>query len=234
MIPLRDNIPSSTVPYVNYAIIVTCAIVYLAWQLPDAPNLHADFAFNPSHLVSRDALATQGAGPTLLTILTSMFMHGGFMHLGFNMLFLWVFGDNVEDRMGHLRYLIFYLLCGTIAALTHALVSVFASVPVLGASGAIAGVLGAYFVLFRGASIRTLVPFIFLWTIMDIPAVVFLGLWFILQLFSGFGTIGGAGGGVAFWAHIGGFLAGWLLVRRFAVVRRNAPPRPRVIDIRYD
>lgn len=233
MIPLRDNIPSSTVPYVNYFIIATCIIVFLAVQLPDK-QLRADLAFNPSHLVSRDALATQGVAPTLLTILTSMFMHGGFMHLGANMLFLWVFGDNIEDRMGHLRYLIFYVLCGALAALAQALLSGFAPVPMLGASGAIAGVLGAYLVLFRGASVRTLVPFIFLWTIIDIPAVIFLGLWFILQLFSGLGTMGTTGGGVAYGAHIGGFIAGWLLVRRFAVVRRNTPPRPRVIDIRYD
>lgn len=232
MIPLRDNIPSSRTPVVNYLIIVTCVVVYLM-QIASPTGLK-EWAFNPHNLISPHAIAVLGYGYVILTILTSMFMHGGFLHIAFNMLFLWVFGDNVEDRMGHFRYLVFYLLCGAIAALTHSLVSLFAAVPVLGASGAIAGVLGAYFVLFRGATVRALVPIFIIFTVMDIPAVVFLGLWFIFQLFNGLGTFGGAGGGVAFWAHIGGFLAGALLVRFFAVTPRRGLPRPRILDIRYD
>jgi len=231
MIPLRDNIPSSTTPVVNYLLIASCAAVYLA-QLTGADHLR-QYAFNPHNLISGQALAQLGWGYILLTIFTSMFMHGGFMHIAFNMLFLYIFGDNVEDRMGHFRYLAFYFLCGLIAALTHSVVSLFAAVPVLGASGAIAGVLGAYFILFRGASVRALVPIFIVITVMDVPAVIFLGLWFVYQLLSGLGTFGGAGGGVAFWAHIGGFLAGALLVRFFAVVPRRTLPRPRVLDVHY-
>ncbi len=230
MLPLRDNIPSSRPPVVNYLIIATCLLVYF-WQL-GAKNLHVEFALNPSHLIHPDGTG-EPYSFTLATILTSMFMHGGALHLLGNMLFLWIFGDNVEDRMGHLRYLVFYLICGTAAALSHALISLFAPVPMLGASGAIAGVLGAYFVLFRGATVRTLVILIFFVTVVDLPAVVFLGLWFIFQFFSGLGSIGGAGGGVAVWAHIGGFLVGLWLVRRFAVMPRRTIPRPRVLDVRY-
>lgn len=232
MIPLRDNIPSSRTPVVNYLIIATCVVVFFM-QLA-SPHRLMEWAYNPHNLISPHTLAEVGLGPVLLTVFTSMFMHGGVLHLAFNMLFLWIFGDNVEDRMGHFRYLVFYLLCGTIAAATHSLVSLFAAVPTLGASGAIAGVLGAYFILFRGATVRTLVILFVFITIMDIPAVVFLGLWFVIQLFNGLGTFGGAGGGVAFWAHIGGFLAGALLVRFFAVTPKRGLPRPRILDVRYD
>lgn len=231
MIPLRDNIPSATRPWVNYLIILTCIAVYIVQKT--VPGVEKAFVFTPRYLVSGEAIAAYGYGFIVLTIFTSMFMHGNVLHIGMNMLFLWVFGDNVEDRMGHLRYLLFYLLCGVIAAVMHTLVSLFSNVPVLGASGAIAGVLGAYFVLFRGAYIKTLVPLFFIFTVMDIPAFVFLLLWFVFQLFSGFGSIGGTGGGVAFWAHIGGFVAGWVLVRFFAVTRR-LKPQPRVLDVRYD
>jgi membrane associated rhomboid family serine protease len=231
MIPLRDNIPSSTTPVVNYLLIASCVVVFIA-ELSSPDHLQ-HYAFNPHHLISGRAIAQLGLGYILLTIFTSMFMHGGFMHIAFNMLFLYIFGDNVEDRMGHARYLAFYLLCGLIAALAHSVVSLFAAVPVLGASGAIAGVLGAYFVLFRGASVRALVPIFIVVTVMDIPAVIFLGLWFVYQLFSGLGTFGGGSQGVAFWAHIGGFLAGALLVRFFAVTPRRTVPRPRVLDVRY-
>jgi len=229
MLPLRDNIPSSRPPVVTYFIIAACLLVFL-WQVQEN-DLRTEFALNPAHLIHRDA--GEPLSFVFLTILTSMFMHGGVLHLAGNMLFLWIFGDNVEDRMGHLRYLVFYLLCGTIAALAHALVSGFASVPVLGASGAIAGVLGAYFVLFRGATVRTLVILVVFITVVDLPAVMFLGLWFVFQFFAGLGSIGGAGGGVAVWAHIGGFIAGLWLVKRFAVLPRRTLPRPRVLDVRY-
>ncbi len=229
MIPLRDNIPSSRTPVVNYLIMATCIGVFLA-QIAAKDHLHG-YAFNPGYLINPKAIAALGWDTIILTIFTSMFMHGDFLHLGMNMLFLWVFGDNVEDRMGHIRYLVFYLLCGVIAALTHSLVSLFAPVPVLGASGAIAGVLGAYFMLFRGATVRALVPIFVIFTVMDIPAVVFLGLWFVFQLFS---SVRGGGENIAFWAHIGGFVAGALLVRFFAVTPKKTIPRPRVLDVRYD
>lgn len=232
MIPLRDNIRSSTTPVVNYVIIGACVAVWIA-ELTSPTHL-AEFAFRPGQLVSPQAWSEQGLINIMVRIFTSMFMHdpGNPLHLGFNMLFLWVFGDNVEDRMGHTRYALFYLLCGVAAALAHSLLSFFSTVPVLGASGAIAGVLGAYFVLFKGATVRTLVPLFIIFTVVDLPAVLFLGLWFIFQLFSGFGTIGGTGGGVAFWAHIGGFVAGMGLVRFFAAGGRR-PRQPRVVHIRY-
>lgn len=232
MIPLRDSIPSSRVPVVNYLLIASCIFVFILQQA--SSDQLQSLAFNPGYLVSAKAIAQLGWSYIILTMFAAMFMHGGYLHIIMNLLFLYIFGDNVEDRMGHLRYLVFYLLCGLIATLVHALISFFAPVPILGASGAIAGVLGAYFVLFRGAYVRALVPIFFIFTVMDIPASIFLGLWFLYQLFSGLGTFGGAGGGVAFWAHIGGFLAGVFLVRFFAVTNRRSPPRPRVLDVRYD
>lgn len=232
MIPLGDSIRSLSRPVVSYSIIAVCLAVWLGEIL--SPDHLARYAFVPGDLISPAAWRELGMVGIILRLFTSMFMHdpSGPWHLGFNMLFLWVFGDNVEDRMGHGRFAVFYLLCGTIAALAHSLLSLFSDIPILGASGAIAGVLGAYFVLFRGARVRALVPIFFLFTVMEIPAVVFLGLWFIFQLFSGFGTLGGSGGGVAFWAHIGGFVAGYVLARAFA---RQGPrvSQPRVIRMRY-
>ncbi len=232
MIPLGDSIRSLSRPVMSHSIIVVCVVVWLAQVL--SPDHLARYAFVPGELISPTAWREVGLANIILRMFTSMFMHdpGGPWHLGFNMLFLWVFGDNVEDRLGHGRFVLFYLACGVAAALAHSLLSFFSNVPILGASGAIAGVLGAYFVLFRGARVRALVPIFFLFTVMEIPAFVFLGLWFIFQLFSGFGTIGGTGGGVAFWAHIGGFVAGYALARSLA--RPNSRfVRPRVIHMRY-
>jgi len=228
MIPLHDNIPSSRPPVVNYLIIAACILIYLAQGA--TPGHLEEFMLRPAYLLSPPSDIPYNF--VLLTLFTSMFMHGSLLHLASNMLFLWIFGDNVEDRMGHLRYFVFYLLCGLIAALTHGIISFFSPVPVVGASGAISGVLGAYFVLFQGATIRAIVPIFFFLTLVDIPAFVFLGLWFLYQLLLGLGTIGLSQGGVAFWAHIGGFVAGLLLVKRF-VLKRRLPPRPRIIDIRY-
>jgi membrane associated rhomboid family serine protease len=232
MIPLGDSIRSLSRPVVNYCIIAACVAVWVAELL--SPEHLAQYTFVPSQLISPEAWREVGLANIVLRMFTSMFMHdpGGPWHLGFNMLFLWVFGDNVEDRMGHGRYAVFYLVCGLVAALAHSLLSFFSDTPILGASGAIAGVLGAYFVMFKGARVRALVPIIFIFTVMELPAVVFLGLWFVFQLFSGFGTIGGTGGGVAFWAHIGGFVAGLLLARRFAVGGPR-PGQPRVVRVRF-
>ncbi len=163
--------------------------------------------------------------PPPLTILTSMFLHGGLMHIGGNMLFLWIFGNNVEDALGKARFLLFYVTCGVVAALSQtaaAAVSGDVLVPMVGASGAIAGVLAAYMYFFPRARVLTLVPIFFLIRLIYVPAYFFIGLWFALQLFSGF--FGGAGAGVAFFAHIGGFVAGFVLVRllRRPGVRRRA------------
>ncbi|MCZ6891146.1 MAG: rhomboid family intramembrane serine protease [Chloroflexi bacterium] len=168
-------------------------------------------------------------GPTWITLFTSMFMHGGLLHIGSNMLYLWVFGDNIEDTLGHIPYLVFYLAAGLAAAGAQIMVDTQSQVPMVGASGAIAGVLGAYLVLHPRSRIRTLVIFYFIMVI-HIPAVLLLGFWFFLQFFSGLGSLAAEGGGVAYWAHIGGFAMGvaviggyWLLIGR----RRGAQPRTR-------
>lgn len=233
MIPLRDNIRSRSTPYVNIGIIATCAIVFIV-QLASG-NMLQEWAFVPKYLVAPEAWAKIGVVPIFLRFFTSMFMHGDFLHIIFNMLFLWVFGDNIEDRMGHGPYLVFYLVCGVIATLLHSVVTLFGAVPMVGASGAIAGILGAYFVTFNRASVRALVPIFIVFTVVDLPAKLFIGIWFIFQLFSGIGSIGSQMG-IAFWAHIGGFLAGYFLVRYFIKKPRGRdyPPRPRVLDMRVD
>ncbi len=218
MIPYRDSIRSGRVPIVSVAIILACVAVFLVQLV--APEGGQDWAFRPSML-------RPGAGPGLLgalaAMIMSMFMHGGVMHIAGNMLFLWVFGDNVEDRMGHLKYLLFYLGTGIAATLAHAVISGFSDVPIVGASGAIAGVLGAYFVLFPYARIRTLIFLFFFITVIDLPAPVFLVYWFVIQLFHGVGSIG-LSTGVAYAAHIGGFAAGYLVGR--TMVPRVGPPPP--------
>lgn len=158
-------------------------------------------------------------------LLTSMFLHGGWMHIIGNMWFLYLFGDNVEDRMGPLRFLAFYLLCGVAAALTHVLLHADSKVPVIGASGAISGVMGAYFILFPKSRVITLIVILLIIRLVEIPAQVYLGLWFVLQLLSGFVSLGAADGfsSVAWWAHIGGFVAGMVLMPVF--VRRRQPSR---------
>jgi membrane associated rhomboid family serine protease len=231
VLPLKDNIPSARAPVVNVAIIAACILVFL-WELAAGQHglaaLLSAYAFIPREFFSLHAYLTEGLWPAI-PLVTSMFLHGGFLHIGVNMLFLWVFGDNVEDEMGPLRYLGFYLLCGVIASLAHAITNPLSALPSVGASGAIAGVMGAYIRLFPGATIRGLVPVLFLLLLADVPAVVFIGFWFVLQLFSGVASIGAATG-IAFFAHIGGFLAGLSLVP-FFVQRRPGRPRIRRFEI---
>jgi membrane associated rhomboid family serine protease len=208
MIPLRDVIPSRTVPFVTVALIALNVLGF-AYEM----------ALPPGAL--DQLLLGRGVVPVAFAwgdVLTSMFLHGGLAHLGGNMLSLWIFGDNVEDRMGHGRYLAFYLSAGALAALAHVWVDPMSPVPTIGASGAIAGVMGAYFVLYPHSRVITWLPPLLL---LEVPAVVFLGLWFFLQLMSGVGsqlsaTPGDIVGGVAFWAHIGGFVAGALVVKLIA------------------
>lgn len=157
----------------------------------------------------------------VLTIFISMFLHGGWLHLGGNMLYLWVFGDNVEDRLGHGRYLLFYFLCGIAATLSHAFVNPVSRVPAIGASGAIAGVLGAYILMFPRARVTTLIPIFIFITIRELPAIFLLGVWFVIQLFVGVASLGAAEGGVAYFAHIGGFAFGMVLVVLMGGLRRS-------------
>ena len=216
MIPLRDVIPSRTTPYITIALIVVNALVFV-YELSIGDELQNGFILY---------FGLIPAAFSWVTVFTSMFLHGGLLHFGANMLYLWIFGDNVEDRMGHGRFLVFYLLCGMAAALAQTAMQPESIVPMVGASGAIAGVMGAYFVLYPHSRIVTLVPIFFFLQIMEVPAIIFLGLWFLLQFLSGVGSIATAGqmtGGVAFWAHVAGFVAG---VSGVLVFRR--PERQRV------
>jgi membrane associated rhomboid family serine protease len=206
MIPLKDVIPSRTFPAVNIGLIALNSIVFLfELSIPDA---------------SMEAfLRAYGVVPGDFwwpTVLTSMFIHAGWLHFLGNMLYLWIFGDNVEDRLGHARYVLFYLFCGTAAAAAHVHMNPGSMMPTIGASGAIAGVMGAYFVLYPQSRILALVPIIFFFRVMEVPAVVFLGIWFLMQFLSGASTNGVESSGVAFWAHVAGFLAGagWVLIFR--------------------
>jgi membrane associated rhomboid family serine protease len=213
MIPLRDDIPTRTFAFVTVAIIALNAVVF--WYeltLPDGPRAEAffaDFALTPAHL-------TKTHSPEVYrTIFTSMFMHGGWLHLVGNMLFLWIFGNNIEDSVGHFKFIIFYLLCGVAAAAAQVAVSPDSTVPMIGASGAISGVLGAYLLLFPRARVLVLFPIWIFWRLFHVPAVVMLIVWFAMQLLSGWATVGSTQGGVAFWAHVGGFVAGLVLILPF-------------------
>jgi membrane associated rhomboid family serine protease len=202
MIPLRDVIPSRTTPVVTVAIIVVNALVFAR-----------EYSLGPEVNEFIIAYGLIPAAFSWATLLTSMFVHGGFLHFAGNMLYLWIFGDNVEDRMGHGRFLTFYLLCGTVAALAQTIMSPDSVVPMVGASGAIAGVMGAYFVMYPHSRIVTLLPIFFFIQLVEIPAIFFLGIWFLMQFLSGVGSIATAAGrqpagGVAFWAHVAGFVAG--------------------------
>ncbi len=221
MIPLRDENPTRRFAFFNTALIAACVAVFF-WEFSLGPQ-QAQAAIMALGLVP-DALVGGGqvpAGAPLHsawpTLLTSMFLHGGLMHLAGNMLYLWIFGDNVEDRMGHGRYVLFYVLCGLAAALAQALPDPDSRVPMVGASGAISGVLGAYLVMFPGVRVLVLIPLGFFSRTVRLPALLVLGLWFALQLLSE--LAGPAGAGVAFRAHIGGFVAGMLLMPLF---RRRA------------
>ncbi|PYQ58993.1 MAG: rhomboid family intramembrane serine protease [Acidobacteria bacterium] len=221
MLPLSDHNPSRTVPVVNYLLIAANVLMFF-WELSLGPNIERDL-FLVSFVPAR-FWAAPLYPPNLIRILISMFLHGGWLHLGGNMLYLWIFGDNIEDRLGHLKYVIFYLLCGSIATLSHALMLPDSRLPSIGASGAIAGVLGAYIVLFPRARVTTLIPIFVFITIRELPAILVLGLWFVLQFFVGVTSIGAspeATGGVAVFAHIGGFIAGMILVLLMGGGRRQ-------------
>jgi membrane associated rhomboid family serine protease len=232
MIPLKDDVPSHSLPFVTVALIGLNVLAFL-YQLslgldargPGAGAAEA-FVFEFGVIPCRLTQACPGALVRVaddfphpwVTIVTSMFLHGGMLHIGGNMLYLWIFGDNVEDTLGHGRFLLFYLVSGVAAALGQTLVSPTSSVPMIGASGAVSGVLGAYLLLFPHATILTLVTFGFFIKFLHVPALIVLGFWIVLQLINGYITVSaqsmgrGESGGVAWFAHIGGFLAGMLLL----------------------
>lgn len=252
MIPLRDDIPSSRTPWVNYAILALTSLVFvvqlvadrqgrgevLIYQFgmlpyrvanPEAPLVMRQVVHQRTFFGYREREVRIVLDPVVhpyLTLLTCIFLHGGWMHFLGNMLFLYIFGDNVEDRFGHGGYLLFYLAMGVAASLAHFASAPDSTVPTIGASGAIAGVMGAYFLLYPHASVLTLVPVFYFLEFIVLPAYLFLGLWFFLQLFQG--TLMSGATGVAWWAHIGGFAGGvgvtWIL-RRLALLHRPRPTR---------
>ncbi len=227
MIPLRDNIPSRGVPTLNYVIIVLNVLIFL-FEMSLGNELN-DFV-RVFGFVPRTFLYHLGHGDTadaVIPIFSSLFLHGGWLHLIGNMWTLYIFGDNVEDTLGHGKYLTLYLVCGAAACFAQLLSNPHSPMPMVGASGAIAGVMGAYFCLYPSARILTLIPILF-FVIIEIPAYVFLGIWFLLQFFFGTFSILGALGakaeaGVAFWAHVGGFLTGYLLLHILAPGRSRSP-----------
>ena len=218
MIPLRDDNPTEITPVVTVGFIVLCVLVFLyEISLPERTNEVFVYMYGaiPAVLFGHAQLPPEFVSlPIYGTLISSMFLHGGWMHLVGNMLYLWIFGNNIEDVMGHGKFIVFYLLCGVLAALSHALIDPTSEIPMVGASGAIAGVLGAYLLLYPHARVLVLVPYGFMGTFY-IPAVVVLGLWFLMQLLSGGMSVGHEGGGVAFFAHIGGFIAGMALIGLF-------------------
>ena len=205
--PLYDDNPTSIRPYVTQFIVVACTIVFVFQFLAGMPGqIFLDFGFIPDRFFSNSFFD--------LTIISSMFLHGGIAHIVGNMVYLWIFGDNVEDSMGTVKFIIFYLLCGTIAALCQGLVDPTSQIPMVGASGAIAGVLGAYLMLFPKANVKCLVFIIIIIQMIRVPAFLVLGFWLVLQFFSIPGSID-MDGGTAYFAHIGGFLAGMILIPFF-------------------
>ena len=228
MIPLKDINQTRTFPAVTLLLIAVNAAAFV-YQLslgsgPGLTGFFYEFGLVPRALLSLGYWQESGILPGLAPFLTSMFLHGGWMHFLGNMLYLWVFGDNVEDWLGRLRFLLFYLVCGLLAALLQIAVHPGSPIPMIGASGAISGVLAAYLVLFPRARVLTFVPILFFFYLVRLPALIFLGLWFLLQFFNGAVSLTSGDlsmGGTAWWAHIGGFVAGLVLVLKRRKSRRR-------------
>jgi membrane associated rhomboid family serine protease len=230
MFPIRDDNPHFLTPYATYTIIALNAAAWALFQgLGSEPALSRSvctLGLIPGELlgtlgagtrfpISQQAHCVISGGPAWYTAITSMFMHGGWLHILSNMWFMWIFGNNVEDSMGHLRFVLFYLLCGLAAAALQVASNPGSGIPMVGASGAIGGVMGAYVLLYPRVHVHLLIFLGFFVTTVAVPAIFMLGYWFLLQLIGGFGSIGATGGGVAFWAHIGGFVAGAALILLF-------------------
>lgn len=237
MFPIRDDTPRFSTPIITYFIIALNVVVFLyelsvGAQSQRALNAFvAEFGVIPRHEVAvLTGQSSLSPGAAILPIFTSMFVHGGWLHIIFNMWWLWIFGDNIEDYLGHFKYLVFYLVSGFAAALVHIALNLTSRVPTVGASGAIAGVMGAYIVLYPRAKVLTLVFLIVFITFWWLPAWLFLGYWFVIQFISGAATTiaetSQSTGGVAVWAHVGGFLAGIVLIKLM-------PARPRRFSYRY-
>lgn len=220
MIPVRDTIPSRTRPYVNYAlIIVTCFVFYLQMRA----GSHLDFLVNRYAFIPKELFfllhGELGSLNPVKRMFTSIFLHGGLFHLIGNMLYLYIFGDNVEDRLGHFKYLVFYIFSGFIAAFFHYLFNPLSSIPTLGASGAVAGVMGAYFIFFPTSRVLTLVPIFIFFQFIEIPAIFFLLFWFLMQIFYGSASLFAGISNIAWWAHIGGFVFGVLIAIIYNILK---------------
>jgi membrane associated rhomboid family serine protease len=233
MFPLKDDNPTRSIAVMTWGLILVNAVIFL-YQVSLGPRQGQQFIYEygaiPAVVFGFKSLPGYLAAiPPRLSLFTSMFLHGGWLHLIGNMWYLWIFGDNIEEAMGHLRYVAFYLICGMIASVSHVLSNPESILPSIGASGAISGVLAAYLMLFPRARVLVLIPLGFFTRLLYIPAGFVLGFWFVLQLLSGSMSGGQDGGGVAFWAHIGGFIAGLLLVGIFKKreVRFFNPPQYR-------
>jgi membrane associated rhomboid family serine protease len=225
MFPLWDDMPTSKIPVITiFFIIINCLIYYYqVYVVTDSMQFIYSFGLIPYEISQGINIVPYGPTPVYLNIATSMFMHGSFVHLFGNMLYLWIFGNNIEDYLGKFRFIIFYFLSGIIAALTQVLINPYSNVPMIGASGAVAGVLGAYFILFPKARITTLVFFGFFIRLIRMPALFVLGLWIVFQIFYGLSALSvqGANAGVAWFAHIGGFIGGIVLIKLFTPAKKN-------------
>lgn len=226
MFPIKDNVPSRTYPVVTVGLIVVNVVVFIVEIAMGSRGLQR-FAYShgliPVYVTAYGSGAGVSAGQALPPFFSAMFLHGGWLHLIGNMWYLWIFGDNVEDRLGHVRFLVFFILCGVMGNVAHYAFNHMSEVPAIGASGAVAGVLGVYLISYPGARILTLIPIFFFIQFVELPALIVLGFWFILQFLNGLGSVvvSTATGGVAWWAHIGGFLGGIVIFRLFK-------PRPKV------
>jgi membrane associated rhomboid family serine protease len=237
LLPLSDdNTGRRSTPYIVYLFLAINILVFIL-QFTQGDRFTLGYAAVPYEIINNTDLVgprggipqAPGPAPIWLTLFSSMFMHGGFMHIASNMLFLWVFGDNIEDNFGHIKFVVFYLICGLIASFSQILLDPQSIIPTLGASGAIAGVLGAYLVMFPRNRVHSLLPLGIIWTTVEVPAWVMLGLWIVMQFFSQVAAITShtaqtRSGGVAYMAHIGGFIAGMILVFLFRTRQKNRGP----------
>ena len=237
MLPIGDDDSGVQRPHIIVAALILVNIIVFGYQITRPEEALTRFAFawgaTPYEITRVSDIPPEIAPPILVTLITSLFLHGGFLHIGANLLFLWVFGDNIEDAMGHVRFLLFYLICGIAGGMTEILLDRDSLVPIIGASGAISGVMGAYLVLFPRGMIRVATFLIIIPLIFRLPAIVVIGFWFVVQALSGYASLGmdTVEGGTAFFAHIGGFVAGvvlvWFFVDSNAVRRQNAIRRGR-------
>lgn len=223
MIPLRDTIPSKTTPIITVSLIILNLIIYI-YEVSLGEQLNGfiqKFGMVPSRFLTVIQEKPYDLSGWFVPMISSIFLHGSWLHVIGNMWYLWIFGDNIEDRLGHGRFVFFYILCGVLADLSHVFINSQSNIPTVGASGAIAGVMGAYFILYPKSRVLTLIPIFIFIEIIEIPAVIFLGFWIFMQFIYGTAALSGQTGGVAWWAHFGGFLFGVILAILLRIGKRR-------------